>query len=345
MQFAERTRQKLLLGFCMGSHPRLGNGSLVPERLDNGVLCIVGKMLLDEAEHKDEVERQLYPLIFCLRTSPPYLNKWKYEIWERLLETIISCKDRSIDGKRVACCLARSVHDNSSSSEPAKNLCSVVWAARNHVHNRIVQRMTTCSWEESVEMNLSVSFNLEMGPGFKWVRESCFLSPTALDTSNYSLRDCVRKNVIWLLEEMESDGDSRGSIIEVVQQRIAELLILQACVFPICTEENRMSILSDNLNLTMINFQGETSITVRVCHEFQERLGLLSPIFGEVDGNDGKGGETKKKRGLCMVESRVCMSEEDWRRVTIRYVHNYLDDCLPEGRCKCRWCKELSNSN
>jgi hypothetical protein len=277
---------------------------------------MVGEMVMEDAERTAEVEKQISDSFAFL----PFFveSSGKDERREQLLDAICG------EGGKLL--LARRLPE-----KEARMLSDIVWEIRNEVQDKIISRLKLCSWEEPIMMEHAVSLELlspcfGLSPG-----GSCFT--TVYEGWDYDMRAhvdnlCARLMVMTDAENGATNGGCDYSNDFV--QAVAELLLVQLCIFPVCTEENRISLTTRN-QIDMINLQGEASICMHMCHEYAERMDLLYDVEDEMM-------ERGRFRARCMLEACVTvLDSEKSKVVNIVFKHNYLDDDLSQS-CSCRWC-------
>jgi hypothetical protein len=328
----EKISRDKVLAFCMGSHARLGAESLIPKEMTGSedLLNFIGQMVIRDAERRAEVEKQLSPFV---------LSSNKEEIVEKMLDIIAD--DKLLLARRIGHHPSEAA-DAAAASAPQQRLCDLVWDIRKEVQARIEERMVTCSWKEPIMMEHSVSFELlGRNPMIRTLGNGCFTP--VYEGWEYDVQDHVDdlvEGVRACLSDAEEDKNDDWQVLE----GIVDMLILQACVFPIVVPSGKLSVVDRSVQ--MISVRGEANIRMCLLHEFQERLDLLY-MFEDVDslseeddneeeegvryvdnathhgGGDHVHKNTGRRRGVCIVEVRVKVLG---RRVNMVFKHNYLDD-------------------
>lgn len=294
--------QEKLVGFCMAGQHRLGSQSIVPSGTDEGIFFMVGSLLLADEECRAEVERQLSPFVI----SPLFLEECASfpSAKERLLDIIGSQSTLRARRKGVE-----------------KRLCDIVWDIRNEVFGRWVSRMNVCSWDEPVNMELAIDFELV---GCCLPEDGCL--GTMHGQWDYNIPDHVHDSLESMMAQLQN-----GNCGIDTMARITELLVLQACVFPICTDENKVLLTKHHILDMMSDADGD-SIFMWVCHGFNERMALLLQ-----DTESGDEWDTCQ-RASSTLDACVRVSECK-KKVGIVFNHSYMEDELSEA-CKCRWCSD-----
>ena len=307
----------------MGYHHAVPGSSVIPHNMDAGIFRMVGEMVIRDAERKAEAEQQLSDsfafLPFFAEVGSGSASGSSNARIEQLLDVISSEK----------LLLARRLPE-----KEARRLSDIVWEIRNEVHDKIVSRMKLCSWAEPVMMEHAVRLEIlspassGLLPGY-----SCFT--TVYEGWDYDMRAHVSNLGVRLMAMMttvpQGSDKNHDFCSQDFLQIVAELLLVQLCIFPVCTEENRISLTTRN-HIDMINLQGEASIWMHMCHEYPERMNLLYDAEDEL-------AERGMFRARCMLETcvNVSDSERNNKVVDIVFKHNYLDDDLSKS-CLCRWC-------